>query len=227
MINRIIIIDYAIDHRHHDFRQSSSCRQYLGDIHHHHHHHHHHYLWFRQASLHWQGWLASNPSPQRPEMTNMRILKNFFLRVRYVQRTKMTNMKILKNFFYEWDICNVLRWKIWGFWRHFYEREKRNGDDKIMLISMRMMMVVVIVMIMMVMMIIITLNRLYLSKKLPSQLSSVCEATLPRRRNRKKSICLARDTIWKKRKRYKLEMTLLTIKERKQLILNFVLVHTP
>ena len=99
-------------------------------------------------------------------------------------------------FFYQWDMCNVLKWQIWGFLRHSYEREKRNSDDKIMLMSMRMMMVVVIVMIMMVMM--ITLNILHLSKKLPSQLSSVCEAALPRRRNRKKSICLARDTIWKK-----------------------------
>ena len=63
---------------------------------------------------------------------------------------------------------------------------------------MMIVVVGVIVMMMMVMMIMITLNILHLSKKLPSQLSSVCEATLPRRRNRKKSICLARDTIWKK-----------------------------
>ena len=63
---------------------------------------------------------------------------------------------------------------------------------------MMMVVVGVIVMIMIVMMIMIKINILHLSKKLPSQLSSVCEATLPRRRNRKKSICLARDTIWKK-----------------------------
>ena len=102
-----------------------------------------------------------------------------------------------RTFFYQWDMCNVL---IWRFPRHFYEREKRNGDDKIMLMRMRMMMVVVgvIVIIMTVILIMIKKNILHLSKKLPSQLSSVCEATLPRRRNRKKSICLARDTIWKK-----------------------------
>ena len=120
-------------------------------------------------------------------------------------------------FFYQWDMCNVLKWQIWGFLRHSFEREKRNGDDKIMLMSMRMMMVVVIVMIMMVMMIMITLKILYLSKKLPSQLSSVCEATLPRRRNRKKSICLARDTIWKKRKRYILGLVRARIWKKKEI----------
>ena len=38
--NSIIIIDYTIDHCHHNFRQLSSCRQHFGDIHHHHHNHH-------------------------------------------------------------------------------------------------------------------------------------------------------------------------------------------